>query len=63
MSLKLVNLLYQYEFKGDNFALLSQYRFGDNNLALLIKSYMLVMIVFVDGNLALRKTTSRATAV
>ena len=52
-SLKVVTLLYQYKFKGDNLTLLCKYTFGIDNLALLIKSHMSVVIILVGGNLVL----------
>ncbi len=46
-------LLYQYEFRDDNFTLLYQYTFRGDNLVLLMKCHIQVVIVFGGDNLAL----------
>ncbi len=46
-------MLYQYEFRGDNLALLYQHVFRDDNLALLIKCHVQIVVVFGGDNLAL----------
>ncbi len=46
-------MLYQYEFRGDNLALLYQHAFRGDNLALPMKCHMQVVVVFGGDNLAL----------
>ncbi len=53
MSLEVVTLLYQYEFRGDNLDLLYQHAFRDDDLVLLMKCHMQVVVVFRGDNFAL----------
>ena len=52
-SSEVITLLYQYEFRGGNLALLYQSAFGADNVVLLMKCHVQVVVVLGGDNLAL----------